>query len=56
MRKFSIVNQVERSIKVEAEENPELKRMFKESMEQYVNGQGMTTSELLKSLSEKDFK
>ena len=55
--KFTLVLQEEdeKSIKVEAEENPELMRMLKESMEQYENGRGMTTAELLKSLSKKDF-
>jgi len=55
--KFTLVFQEEdeKSIKIEVEENPELKRMLKESMEQYENGRGMPTTELLKSLSKKDF-
>ncbi|MFA9556395.1 hypothetical protein ACERII_03670 [Evansella sp. AB-rgal1] len=55
--KFALVLQEEdeQSIQVDAEKNLELKRMLKESMEQYENGQGMTTTELLKSLSKKDF-
>ncbi|CDO03631.1 hypothetical protein BN988_02149 [Oceanobacillus picturae] len=56
--KFTLVLQEEdnnESIYLEAEENPELKRMLKESQEQYDNKRGMTTSDLLKSLSEKDF-
>ncbi|WP_100407757.1 hypothetical protein [Bacillus solitudinis] len=56
--KFTLVLQEEddeKSIQVEAEENPELKRMLKESQEQYENGHGMSTSELLNSLSKKDF-
>ena len=55
--KFTLVLQEEdeKSIKVEAEEYAELMRMLKESMEQYENGRGMTTAELLKSLSKKDF-
>ncbi|WP_066172596.1 hypothetical protein [Bacillus marinisedimentorum] len=55
--KFTLVLQEEdeQSIHIETEENPELKRMLKESMEQYKNGQSMTTSELLNSLSKKDF-
>ncbi|KGA95834.1 hypothetical protein AJ85_19920 [Alkalihalobacillus alcalophilus ATCC 27647 = CGMCC 1.3604] len=55
--KFTLVLQEddEQSIKAEAEKNPELKRMLKESMEQYENGKGMTTTELLRSLSKKDF-
>jgi hypothetical protein len=35
---------------------PQLELMFKESEEQYKNGLGITTSDLLKSLSEKDFR
>ncbi|MDE5415164.1 MAG: hypothetical protein LPK26_20315 [Bacillaceae bacterium] len=55
--KFTLVLQEEdkQSIKTEAEKNPELKRMLKESMEQYENGHGITTTELLRSLSKKDF-
>lgn len=55
--KFTLVLQEEdeKSINSEAEENPELKRMLKESQEQYENGLGMSTKELLKSLSKKDF-
>jgi len=55
--KFTLVLQEEdeQSIKVEAEKSPELKRMLKESMEQYESGSSMTTTELLKSLSKKDF-
>ena len=56
--KFTLVLQEEddeNSIQFEAEENPELKRMLKESQEQYENKRGMTTSELLNSLSKKDF-
>ncbi|WP_413375699.1 hypothetical protein [Alkalihalobacillus sp. 1P02AB] len=55
--KFTLVLQEddEQSIKAEAEKNPELKRMLKESMEQYENGKGMNTTELLRSLSKKDF-
>ncbi|MBM7571334.1 hypothetical protein [Aquibacillus albus] len=56
--KFTLVLQEEddeKTIQFEAEENPELKRMLKESQEQYENKRGMTTSELLKSLSKKDF-
>ncbi|KAB8133646.1 hypothetical protein F9U64_12150 [Gracilibacillus oryzae] len=46
----------EKSIQSEADENPELEQMIKESQEQYKNGHGMSTSELLNSLSKKDFK
>ncbi len=55
--KFTLVLQEEdeKSIKVEAEEYAELMRLLNESMEQYENGRGMTTAELLKSLSKKDF-
>ncbi|AST90019.1 hypothetical protein ACWE42_21125 [Sutcliffiella cohnii] len=55
--KFTLVLQEEdkKTIKVESEENPELELMLKESMEQYENGRGMTTTELLKSLTKKDF-
>ncbi|MGO4890682.1 hypothetical protein ACJ2A9_23370 [Anaerobacillus sp. MEB173] len=57
--KFTLVLQEEdddeKSIQFETEENPELKRMLKESQEQYENGRGMSTSELLNSLSKKDF-
>ncbi|UFT98716.1 hypothetical protein KO561_16180 [Radiobacillus kanasensis] len=55
--KFTLVLQEEdeQTIKFEAENNPELKRMLKESQEQYEEGLGMSTKELLKSLSNKDF-
>ncbi|GAE91070.1 hypothetical protein JCM21714_5 [Gracilibacillus boraciitolerans JCM 21714] len=55
--KFTLVLQEEdeKSIQFEAEENPELKQMLKESQEQYENKLGMSTSELLNSLSKKDF-
>ncbi|MBU8907474.1 hypothetical protein [Desertibacillus haloalkaliphilus] len=57
--KFTLVLQEEdddkKSIQSETEENPELKRMLKESVGQYENGRGMSTSELLNSLSKKDF-
>ncbi|WP_394238221.1 hypothetical protein [Niallia oryzisoli] len=55
--KFTLVLQEEdeQSVKAEADESPELKRMLKESMEQYESGSGITTTELLKSLSKKDF-
>lgn len=56
--KFTLVLQEEdeKSIQFEADENPELRRMLKESQEQYDNGLGISTSELLNSLSKKDFK
>jgi len=55
--KFTLVLQEEdeQSIKAEADESPELKRMLNESMEQYESGSRITTTELLKSLSKKDF-
>ncbi|WP_417898754.1 hypothetical protein ABN702_22220 [Bacillus haimaensis] len=55
--KFTLVLQEEDdlTIKSEAEENSELQRMLKESQEQYENGQGMSTKEIIKSLSKKDF-
>ncbi|WP_407270388.1 hypothetical protein [Radiobacillus sp. PE A8.2] len=55
--KFTLVLQEEdeKSLQFEAEANLELKRMLKESQEQYENKRGMTTSELLNSLSKKDF-
>lgn len=56
--KFTLVLQEEddeKSIQFEVEESPELKRMIKESQQQYENKRGMTTSELLNSLSKKDF-
>ncbi|MGM0846518.1 MAG: hypothetical protein ACQEUT_16200 [Bacillota bacterium] len=56
--KFTLVLQEEdeKSIQFEADENPELRRMLKESQEQYDNGLGMSTSDILNSLSKKDFK
>ncbi|WP_433747394.1 hypothetical protein [Falsibacillus pallidus] len=55
---FTLVLQEEenQSIEEDVMKNPQLEMMFKESGEQYKKGLGMTTSELLKSLSEKDFK
>lgn len=55
--KFTLVLQEEdvQSIKADAESNLNLNHMFKKSEEQYKKGFGITTSELLKSLSEKDF-
>lgn len=55
--KFTLVFQEEeeKAIQIEAEENPELERMLKESKEQYSNGRGMSTTELLKALTKKDF-
>ncbi|MCA1321607.1 hypothetical protein LC085_17005 [Bacillus tianshenii] len=55
--KFTLVLQEEdkQTIKSEAEENTELERMLKESQEQYENGRGMSSEELIKSMSKKDF-
>jgi uncharacterized membrane protein YkgB len=55
--RFTLVLQEEdeQSIKADVEKNPQLELMFKESEEQYKKGLGITTSDLLKSLSEKDF-
>lgn len=56
--KFTLVLQEEdaQSIKDDVEENPQLEQMFKEGEQQYKTGDGMTTAELLKSLSKKGFK
>lgn len=56
--KFALVLQEEenQSIKADVEKNPQLELMLKESEEQYKQGLGITTSDLLKSFSEKDFK
>ncbi|TCP20343.1 hypothetical protein EV207_15217 [Scopulibacillus darangshiensis] len=55
--KFTLVLQEEDEVSIDTEvnENPELKRMIEESREQYKKGLGMTASELIKSLSPKDF-
>jgi hypothetical protein len=55
--KFTIVLQEEdqRSIAKDVEANPLLKEMIQESMEAYKEGRTMTTPELIKSLSPKDF-
>ncbi|HHZ00577.1 MAG TPA: hypothetical protein GYA03_05730 [Tissierellia bacterium] len=55
--KFTLTLQEEdvQSIKAEVEANPELGYMFEKSEEQYKKGLGITTSDLLKSLSERDF-
>lgn len=51
--KFTLVLQEDhqQSINADIEASPELKRMINESQEQYKQGLGMSTSELLKSLS-----
>lgn len=55
--RFTLVLQEEdeQTIKSDIEANPELEIMIKESKKQYKDGYGMSTSELLKSLSPKDF-
>jgi hypothetical protein len=55
---FTLVLQEEdnQSIEADLKKNPQLEIMFKESEEQYKIGLGITTSDLLKSLSEKDFR
>ncbi len=56
--RFTLVLQEEdhQSIETDVKKNPQLEIMLTESVEEYKNGQGITTSELLKSLSVKDFK
>lgn len=56
--KFTLVLQEEENHTIDADvkKNPQLEMMFKESSEQYKDGLGITTSDLLKSLSEKDFR
>lgn len=55
--KFAIVLQEEdtNSIAADVQSNPGLKQMMKESLEAYNNGRSMSTSDLKKSLSPKDF-
>jgi hypothetical protein len=55
--KFTIVLQEEDhdSIAADNQTNPHLKQMINESMEAYKDGRTMSTSELAKSLSPKDF-
>ncbi|WP_342745010.1 hypothetical protein [Oceanobacillus timonensis] len=55
--KFTLVLQEEEedSIKLDAEKNPQLKQMIQESKNEYKEGKGMSTSELLRSFSVKDF-
>jgi hypothetical protein len=43
------------SIVADTQTNPHLKQMINESMESYKDGRNMSTSELVKSLSPKDF-
>ncbi|MEX1030798.1 MAG: hypothetical protein WDZ91_12255 [Paenibacillaceae bacterium] len=55
--KFTIVLQEEdqRTIADDVKARPELGRMIHESREEYKKGLGMTTDELIKSLSPNDF-
>ncbi|MZQ84868.1 hypothetical protein GQF01_22415 [Paenibacillus sp. 5J-6] len=55
--KFTVVLQEEDhlSISSEVKANLELKRMIEDSREEYAQGKGMSTTELLRSLSPKDF-
>ncbi|MDW0115298.1 MULTISPECIES: hypothetical protein [Sporosarcina] len=55
--KFTLVLQEEDevSIKTDVENNPQLKQMIEESKNEYKTGKGMSTSQLLNSLSAKDF-
>ncbi len=54
--KFTLVLQEDtESIKADVDSNKELDYMFKLSEEQYNSGMGLTTSEMLETLSEKDF-
>jgi hypothetical protein len=43
------------SIAADVKRNPELRQMIETSRKEYEQGLGMTTAELLKSLSPKDF-
>lgn len=55
--KFTLVLQEEdeSSIKSDVEKNPQLKQMIEESKSEYKKGKGMSTSQILNSLSAKDF-
>ncbi|MUV38745.1 hypothetical protein JNUCC1_02616 [Lentibacillus sp. JNUCC-1] len=55
--KFTLVLQEEDepSIKADVENNPQLKQMIEESKSEYKMRKGMSTAELLDSLSAKDF-
>jgi hypothetical protein len=56
--RFTLVLQEEddQTIETDVKKNPQLEIMFKESAEQYKKGLGISTSDLLKSLSGKDFR
>jgi hypothetical protein len=55
--RFTLVLQEEEqhSIKKDIEANPTLEKMINESREEYKQGNRMSTSDLLKSISSKDF-
>ncbi|MEI3611904.1 hypothetical protein [Pseudogracilibacillus sp. SO30301A] len=55
--KFTLLLQeeAEESIKSEVEKNPQLKQMIRESQNEYEEGKGMSTKDLLKSMSIEDF-
>lgn len=55
---FNLVLQEEeqRSIQDDVESNPELKALIEESRKEFKLGKAMSTSELLKSFSPKDFR
>jgi hypothetical protein len=54
--KFTLVLQEEeQSIEADARVNPGLEQMLKKGEKQYKKGLGITTSEFLETLSEKDF-
>ena len=56
--KFTLVLQEEeqRSVLADVEANPELGKMIEESMKEYKERLGMTTSDLMKSLTPVDFR
>ncbi|NEU30326.1 hypothetical protein GN156_05975 [bacterium LRH843] len=55
--RFTLVLQEEDHLTIsdEIEANPKLEQMIRESREQYKKGLGVSTSELIKSLSPQDF-
>ncbi len=55
--KFTLVlrEEDEESILADVEKRPELKQMIQDSLSEYKDGKGMTTSEILKSFSVNDF-
>ncbi|WJY27337.1 hypothetical protein [Sporosarcina trichiuri] len=55
--KFTLVMQEEdHSIQADVEKNPQLRRMIAEGKREYQHGKGLSTSDLVKSLSEQDFR